>query len=59
MTKIEQQLITTLTESINKLSGRVEKLEETINKGKGAYILFISLLSVIGAGAGLYKLFGK
>lgn len=55
----ERDLISSLTDSVNKLGERVMKLEETINKGRGAFQMFLILLSVIGTVLGCVKLFGK
>ncbi len=59
MTPMEQKLIETLIESVNTLSKRVEQLEATINKGKGAYMTVLLFFSIISTGFGIYKVFGK
>ena len=48
-----------LTMAITQLDGRVQQLEATINKGRGAFMMFLTLLSVIGAIVGTGKVLGK
>lgn len=59
MDKGDEQLVETLIEAVSKLSDRVVKLEESINKGRGAFMMFLALLSIVGTVLGAVKLFGK
>lgn len=53
------ELMASLIDSINALGERVGKLEESLNMGRGAFKLFMVLLSTVGVALGAVKLFWK
>ena len=55
----EHQLLASLVQSINDLSKRVVSLEEAINKGRGAFSMFLVLLTFIGTIIGAIKLWER
>lgn len=59
MTPLEHDMITKLIDSVDKLSTRVQKLEETINLGRGGFKAILILFGLIGTVLGAVKMFGK
>lgn len=59
MNQNEKESIAELIKVINNLSDRVTKLEESLNMGRGAYKLFMTLIALTGIIFGAIKLVGK
>jgi hypothetical protein len=59
MTPMEQKLIETLIDSVNKLSARVETLEETIQLGRGGFKAILICFGLLGTIMGAIRMFGK
>ena len=59
MDKGQEELIRTLIDSVKDLSARVVHLEETINRGRGAFAAFLFMLTALGTIVGAIKFFWR